>query len=126
MNEIATALKDIVDGITGLGADLYFGDAPQGTDLPYITFMPMSDVPIHLMQGKDDQLSITHWDFKVWGKSTEIGDIYQKLMDAFNDEANIPDGYVSLLRGRGLPMRSEENRANEIIYSRIVECEVIL
>lgn len=124
MNDIATSLKTIVDGITDLGATLYFGDAPKGTAIPYITFNPISDVPLRLMQ--QQQLSITHWDFKIWAKSTEIGDIYSKLMDAFNDEANIPSDFVSLLRGRGLPMHSEENRANEIIYSRIVECEVIL
>ena len=32
---------------------------------------------------------------------------------------------IGFLRGRGLPLMTEENRPNEIVYSRVVECEII-
>jgi len=126
MNDIARSLKNKVDTSTVLsdiGAGLYFGTAPRGTDYPHITFMPTSDVPLRIQDA--NPLSITHWDFKIWGsKAIDVGTIYAELINIFNQDDLSTDFIVSL-RGRGLPMMIEVNRPNEIIYSRVVECEVI-
>ena len=126
MNDIATALKSKIDSSTvlsELGAKLYFGTAPRGTDYPHITFMPTSDVPLRIQDA--DPISMTHWDFKIWGsRAIDVGTIYAELINIFNQDDLSTDFIVSL-RGRGLPMMIEVNRPNEIIYSRVVECEVI-
>ena len=103
---------------------LYYGNAPRGSSLPHIILRPVSDVPRHL-QSQQGPLSFSTWDFQIWAKSaTQVGEIYEKLLDIINCD-DITDGWIGMLRGRGLPLMSEENRPNEIIYSRVVECEII-
>lgn len=129
ISEKITAIQDKAQTLSGKAGKvvvLYFGTAPRGTDYPHITFMPTSDVPLRIQDA--DPLSITHWDFKIWGsRAIDVGTIYAKLMNIFNqDDLGNHDAFIVALRGRGLPMMTEVNRPNEIIYSRVVECEVIL
>lgn len=125
ISEKITAIRDKAQMLSGKVVGLYFGTAPRGTDYPHITFMPTSDVPLRIQDA--DPLSITHWDFKIWGsRAIDIGTIYAELMNIFNQDALGNDAFIVTLRGRGLPMMTEVNRPNEIIYSRVVECEVIL
>ena len=126
MNAIATALKNRIGTITvgGLSAGLYFGTAPRNTDYPHVTFMPTSDVPIRLQN--EDPLSVTHWDFKIWGtKAIDVGKIYSELISIFNADDLDDNSVIVSLRGRGLPLVSEENRPDDIIYSRVIECEIL-
>lgn len=127
MNDIATALKSRIDTSTvlsDLGAGLYFGNAPRDTPYPFVTFMPTSDVPLRIQDA--DPIAITHWDFKIWGsKAIDVGTIYAELINIFNQDDLSNNEFIITLRGRGLPMLTEVNRPNEIIYSRVVECEII-
>ena len=127
MNDIAMALKNRIEGnavLQALNAVLYFGTAPRGTAYPHITFRPTSDVPLRLQDA--DPISTTFWDFTIWGsKAIDVGTIYAELMDIFNQDNLVSTEIIISLRGRGLPLTSEVNRANDIIYSRVVECEII-
>lgn len=130
MNEIAVALVNLITGnavIQAFGVRLYFGPAPTSAEYPYITYLPTDDVPRQLHTDADatatQAIVETHWDFKVWGPDAEaVGNIYQALIDIFNTSEL--DGYVGLKRGNGMPMIPEENRPDDIIYSRMIECSV--
>ena len=125
VNKIVEALYDRVkaDGnIMSLGAILYYGNAVRGSDFPHIILRPVDDVPRHLQDAIP--LSITTWDFQIWAESAvELGCIYTALLDILNAN-DTDDAFIGMLRGRGLPLMTEENTANEIIYSRVVECEI--
>lgn len=129
MNDIVQALYTKINNITITERDdttdkdvtLYYGNAPRGSDFPHIILRPVDDVPRHLQS--DTPLSFSTWDFQIWAESaTEVGKIYEALLDRLNLTDN---NFIGFLRGRGLPLMSEENRPNEIIYSRVVECEII-
>ena len=131
MNDIVQALytriKDITiterDDTTPKDVTLYYGNAPRGSDFPHIILRPVDDVPRHLQS--EDPLSFSTWDFQIWAESaTQVGKIYDQLLPILNAD-DTDDSWIGMLRGRGLPLMSEENRPNEIIYSRVVECEII-
>ena len=126
MNHIVQALYTRIkadSAIMTTGATLYYGNAPRGIPFPHIILRPVDDVPRHLQS--QSPLSFSTWDFKIWADSaTKVGEIYAALLTIFNAD-DTDDSFIGMLRGRGLPLMSEENRPNEIIYSRIVECEII-
>ena len=136
MNHIVRALYDKIKDATG--ATLYYGNAPRPSRnpdadddaknlLPYIVFSPVDDVPRHLQS--ELPISFSTWDFKIWAKSaTDVGEIYEALLcmlDDADDSFRTDNCFIGFLRGRGFPLMSEENRPNEIVYSRVVECEII-
>ena len=106
---------------------VYSGVAPRNAKYPFVTIMPIVDVPI-LYQGNDPSSSQTHWDLKIWDTSMfGVGEIYDwivKILDTQISVDGITDPTTSL-RGRGMPLMAEDNRPNEILYSRVIECEVV-
>ena len=100
-----------------------YGIASRDTTYPFVSVMPVSDVPI-LLQDRQTPVSVTNWDFKVWGKSaSEVTEIYDHLINIFNN-VEFDSDFVSNIRGTGLALVAEENRPNEIIYSRVIDCEI--
>ena len=132
MNAIAEALRNLIDrDVAGISrSKIYFGPATRSESGLYITYFPTDDMPIRIHTGGasdvDQGLKETHWDFKIWGPNAmDVGDIYEKLTDAFNKGVlDVPGGIVGLLCGNGMPMMAEENEPNNIIYSRVLECIV--
>ena len=53
----------------------------------------------------------------------EVSEIYDRIVKIL--ESDISAEIAASLRGRGMPLMAEENRPNEILYSRVIECEVI-
>ena len=110
-------------GLMELGVTVYSGVAPRDAEYPFITIMPIADVPI-LYQGDDPSTSQTHWDLKIWAKSMKrVGEIYDRIVEIL--DMQLSSDFAASLRGRGMPLMTEENRPNEILYSRVIECEVV-
>ena len=108
---------------------IYSGVAKRDAIYPFITIMPVDDVPRIYHRG-DTSTSQTTWDLKIWSKSMfEVGKIYDQVIEILDDGDTDKDihqeDFAASLRGRGMPMMAEDNRPNEIIYSRVIECEVI-
>ena len=108
------------------GVIVYAGVAKREANYPFITITPVSDVPRIYHRG-DTSTSQTTWDLKIWDKSMlGVGDIYDRVIEILEtDIEDIPDGLSASFRGRGMPLMAEDNRPNEILYSRVIECEVI-
>ena len=113
-----------------LGVTVYSGVARRDAEYPFITIMPIADVPI-LYQGDDPSTSQTMWDLKIWAeKMKDVGEIYDRIVKILDTQISVDFGQhdtrtSTSLRGRGMPLMTEENRPNEILYSRVIECEVI-
>ena len=126
-NAVATALYTTLNGDSDLdtfGVTVYSGVAPRNADYPFITIMPVADVPI-LYHHDDPSTSQTVWDLKIWDTSMlGIGKIYDRIVEML-DTQQISEDFAASLRGRGMPLMTEENRPNEILYARVIECEVV-
>ena len=94
MNDVATALYTTIrdnSDIQTLDATVYTGQAPRDAEYPFITLMPVSDIPQRTMN--EDPFVFTRWDCKIWAKSMKtIGDIYGILIDILNDN-NLSDDF---------------------------------
>ena len=125
-----TALLENVPDSDGTDSEgVYVGVAPRDAGYPFITIMPVDDVPRHFhrpVEGEQaDAVSFSTWDLKIWGKSMfEVGEIYDELLRILETDP-FTEANETSLRGRGMPLMAEENRPNEILYSRVIECEVI-
>ena len=74
----------------------------------------------------DLSTSQTTWDLKIWGKSMKkVGEIYDRVIEILHTDTELSVDFAASLRGYGMPMMAEDNRPNEILYSRVIECEVI-
>ena len=125
-NAVATSLYTTLNGDSDLdsfGVTVFSGVAPRDAEYPFITIMPVADVPI-LYQGDDPSTSQTMWDLKIWDTSMfSVGKIYDQIVEILDTQLSAD--FAASLRGRGMPLMAEENRPNEILYSRVIECEVI-
>ena len=107
---------------------IYSGVAKRDAEYPFVTIMPVDDVPRHFhrptSEHQADVVSFQTWDLKIWGKSMEaVTEIYDQIVEIL--KSDISTDVAASLRGRGMPLMAEENRPNEILYSRVIECEVI-
>ena len=131
MNAIATSLYALInDNITvsrsggNVDVGLHFGLAKPGTEYPYITYIPTDENPLLLHDQKP--ISETNWDFKIWSSDVEeIGTIFEELVKLFNAH-DLDTANIGMVRGQGLPIMTEDNQPNEIVYSRIIECMVYI
>ena len=102
-------------------SDTYFAttDVMLATDDVPVTSPP--DPPWKVV---GTHVSFTTWDLKIWGKNiAEVSGIYDRVIEIL--ETDISTEIAASFRGRGMPLMAEDNRPNEIIYSRVIECEVI-
>ena len=107
---------------------IYAGVASRDAKYPFITIMPIADVPI--LYHEDPSTSQTHWDLKIWAESMkDVGEIYDRIVEMFDNNmiADMIEGTDSsaTLRGRGMPLMAEDNLPCTILYSRVIECEVV-
>ena len=119
---------DYPGSLASLDANVVTGVGARNANYPCITIMPVDDVPRHFQcPTSDDQadaVSFQTWDLKIWGKSIkEVSEIYDRVIEIL--ETDISTEIAASFRGRGMPLMAEDNRPNEIIYSRVIECEVI-
>ena len=126
------SLEIDVNVVTGVGK--------RNANYPCVTIFPVDDVPRIYHRGDPSTsctpTSQTTWDLKIWGKSIEeVSKIYDRIVESLESdiilmhncegEPELVDDGAASFRGRGMPLMAEDNRPNEIIYSRVIECEVI-
>jgi hypothetical protein len=132
MDDIATGLYTLVSSsatlqtLTGKTDPVVFEHAEHDEDYPYVSYSLVSGTPriLHSPQGA---MQFTVWDFKVWSENAlDVLKIHEELIRIFDSETLNVGRVGALMPGRTHSIVSELNKAENIIYSQNIECEIFI
>ena len=103
MNNLLQALMTKISGSdlsTDVGGRIYLDDAPQGTEMPYVVFFIVSDVPDNTFTENIEDILVQFSIFSSSMGATEITGIYNHLIALFDDRDLSITGYghLSMMR----------------------------
>jgi len=88
MKALTTAIFGKLSGSlldTDIGGRLFKGQAPDGTEFPYVVYLIVSDVPDDVFAKKGESVLIQFSLFSSASGSTEVEDMYSHLKTLYDD-----------------------------------------
>ena len=132
MDDIATGLYTLVSSsatlqtLTGKTNPLVFEHAEHDADYPYVSYSLVSGTP-RILHSPGSAMQFTIWDFKVWSENAlDVLKIHRELIRIFDSETLSVERVGALMPGRTHSIVSELNKAENIIYSQNIECEIFI
>jgi hypothetical protein len=90
MKNLTTAIYGKLSGSaleTAIGGRLFKGQAPEGTDYPYVVFFVASDVPERTFTEDYENVIVQFSLFSIASGTTEIEDIYSDLKTLYDEQS---------------------------------------
>jgi len=117
MQALSTAIYGKLAGSsldTDIGGRLFKGEAPQGSQLPYVVFFIVSNVPEYPGGKTIEQVLLQFSLFSSASGSTEIETMLTHLRSLYDDVVLTITGYTSIyfIRGNLTTMRDEITTAD--------------
>ena len=125
-NDVARKLRSKLianSTIVSLTKGVYFNDAPQNQAYPYISFFPVSGIPIQLQQGSGI-LNMHAWQIDIWGQSAlTVNQIHTQIATILDNNAlglgSLSE--IALRRSNILPMTIEVTEQGGNVFHQPLE-----
>ena len=125
-NDVARKLRSKLianSTIVSLTKGVYFIDAPQNQAYPYISFFPVSGIPIQLQQGSGI-LNMHAWQIDIWGQSAlTVNRIHTQIATILDNNAlglgSLSE--IALRRSSILPMMIEVTEQGGNVFHQPLE-----
>jgi len=125
-NDVARKLRSKLianSTIVSLTQGVYFANAPQNQAYPYISFFPVSGVPIQLQQGSGI-LNMHAWQIDIWGQSAlTVNQIHTQIATTLDNNAlglgSLSE--IALRRSSILPLMIEATEQGGNVFHQPLE-----
>ena len=125
-NDVARKLRSKLianSTIVSLTKGVYFANAPQNQAYPYISFFPVSGVPIQLQQGSGI-LNMHAWQIDIWGQSAlTVNQIHTQIATTLDNNAlglgSLSE--IALRRSSILPLMIEATEQGGNVFHQPLE-----